>query len=361
MEEVIKLLKKYFTIIITFIVVLGLISNKDKLGNIFHFWMNILRPIAYGTFLAYILSPLQKKILSKLKVKYRETLSIVITYIIFFIVVISLGALCIPQIINSLTEIINKLPSIYDNFILLISQYGNDGEYVEILNEKINEFWTYLSTILPDILNWLGSIFKTSAHMLMAIIVSIYLLVEKESIKNGIKRLSLAYLKEEKTKILIENFKDCEKILNKFIMAKLLDSAIIGVLCAILMAILKMDYIVLISLLVGITNMIPYVGPFIGGAFGIIILFASSSKTAFIFLIMIIALQQFDGNILGPKILGGKVGVKPLWIMVSLMIGGALGGIVGMFLGTPVIAIILYLVNKDIDKRINKENENGGK
>lgn len=358
MEDITKLLKKYFTIIITFLIVLGLISNKDKLGNIFHFWMNILRPIAYGTFLAYILSPLQKKISSKLKIKYKESLSIIITYIIFFTIIISLGALCIPQIIDSLTELINKLPHLYDNFILLISQYGNDGEYVEILNEKLNEFWTYLSSILPDIINWLGNIFKTSAHLLMAIVVSIYLIIEKENIKNGFKRISLAYLKEEKTIILINNLKDCEKILNKFIMAKLLDSTIIGFLCAIIMFIFKMDYIVLISLLVGITNMIPYIGPFIGGTIGIIILLASSPKTAFIFFIIILCLQQFDGNILGPKILGGKVGVKPLWVMISLMIGGALGGIVGMFLGTPVITIILFLINKDIDKRIAK-NENG--
>ncbi len=359
MEDIAKLLKKYFTIIITFLIILGLISNKDKLNNIFNFWMNILKPIAYGTFLAYILSPLQKTLSSKFKIKYKETLSIIITYIIFFFIVISLGALCIPQIIDSLTEIINKLPTLYDNFILLISQYGNDGEYVEILNEKLNELWAYLSSILPDIINWLGNFFKQSINMLMAIVVSIYLMIEKNNIKNGFKRFFLAYLKEEKTKILIDNFKDCEKILNKFIMAKLLDSTIIGILCAILMFILKMDYIILISLLVGITNMIPYVGPFIGGAFGVVLLLASSPKTAFIFFIMIICLQQFDGNILGPKLLGGKVGVKPLWIIVSLMIGGALGGVVGMFLGTPVIAIILYLINKDIDKRINK-NENGG-
>lgn len=357
MEEIIKLLKKYFTIVVTFIVIIGLISNKDKLNGIVHFWLNILRPIGYGAFLAYILSPLQKKILSKLNTKHKQTLSIVITYIIFFFLLISLGVLCIPQIINSLTELINKLPTVYDNFISLISQYGNNGEYVEILEGKLDELWKYLSTIIPDIINWLGNVFKTSAHMLMAIVISIYLIIEKDNIKNGFKRIFLAYLKEEKTKILIDNFKDCEQILNKFIMAKLLDSTIIGLLCAILMLILRMDYVVLISLLVGVTNMIPYIGPFIGGAVGIIILLASSPKTAFIFFIIILCLQQFDGNILGPKILGGKVGVKSLWIMISLMIGGALGGIVGMFLGTPTIAIILHLVNKDIERRLEKQKE----
>ena len=359
MEDIVKLLKKYFTIIITFIVIIGLISIKDKLGGILSFWMNILRPIAYGAFLAYILSPLQKKFYSKLNTKYKKSLSIIITYIIFFFILISLGALCIPQIIGSLTELINKLPQVYNNFILLISQYGNNGEYVEILESKLNEFWGYLSTIIPDIINWLGNVFKTSAHLIMAIVVSIYLTIEKENIMNGFKKFFLAYLKEEKTRVLIENFKDCEKILNKFIMAKLLDSTIIGFICAILMLILRMDYVVLISLLVGVTNMIPYIGPFIGGAVGIVILLASSPKTALIFFIMILCLQQFDGNILGPRILGGKVGVKPLWIIISLMIGGALGGIVGMFLGTPIIAIVLHLVNKDMDRRLEKQKKQG--
>jgi predicted PurR-regulated permease PerM len=138
-------------------------------------------------------------------------------------------------------------------------------------------------------------------------------------------------------------------------MAKLLDSFIVGILCAISMAIFKLDYIVLISVIVGITNMIPYIGPFIGGAIGMVLLLSTSPKNAIIFLIIILILQQFDGHILGPKILGGKVGVKPLWILVSLLIGGAFGGVMGMFLGTPIIAMILNLINKDIEKKLQKD------
>lgn len=356
MEEIKQLLKKYFTIIITILVIMGLISNKEHLGGILLFWSNVLRPVAYGLFLAYILSPLQKRIENKLKIKRKKGFSIILTYILFFIILIFLGYLCIPQIINSLTELINKLPQLYDNFISTISQYGKDGEYVKFLNSKMEEIWTYLSKLLPNLINWFGQVFKTSIHLIMAIVVSMYLVIEKENIKVGLKRFCLAYLKEKRTNILIENLKESEQILNKFIMAKLLDSIIIGFLCAILMFILRLDYIVLISLLVGVTNMIPYVGPFIGGSFGVILLFAISPKAAIIFFVLILGLQQFDGNILGPKILGGKVGVKPLWIMVSLMIGGALGGVIGMFLGTPIIAIILHFINKDINKKLN-DNE----
>lgn len=123
------------------------------------------------------------------------------------------------------------------------------------------------------------------------------------------------------------------------------------------MTILRLDYAVLMSLLVGITNMIPYIGPWIGGAIGTILLFVVNPSDAFIFVILILILQVFDGYILGPKILGEKVGIRPLWILLSVLIGGSIAGIFGMFMGTPIFAVITYLLNKDIDKKLQEKKE----
>lgn len=366
MEELKKILKRYFTIIIIILVLLGLLSNKDHLTGLFSFWFKILTPFFYGIFIAYIISPLETKLRKYFHFKKEsknKILSITIIYIIFLTLIFGLFALCIPQIINSISELITQIPPLYNNLIDFISQYEDKYDInlfnKENLNNILQNFSTTLSEILPNILTWFTNFFKTSFNLLVAIVISIYIIYEKENIRLATKRICLAYLKKEKTNKIIEIYKDCDYILSKFIMAKLLDSFIIGILCAILMVCFKLDYVALISLLVGITNMIPYVGPFIGGIFGVLLLLITNPKGAFIFLIIIICLQQFDGYILGPKIVGNKVGIKPLWIIISLLIGGALGGILGMFLATPIIAMILYLLNKDIDKRLeqNKKSE----
>lgn len=365
MEDIKKILKKYFTIIVLILILLGLLSNKDHLNGIFSFWFKILTPIFYGIFIAYILSPLELKLKNHFHFKKEsrnKALSILITYIVFLSIIILLGFLCLPQIINSISELITQVPLLYNNFIKFISQYENKTN-IDFLTKNsttidtlIQGITTSLSTILPNMLNGLTNMFKTSFNLCMSIVISVYLMFEKENIKKNIKRFCLAYFKEQKTNKLKEIYIDCEYIMSKFIMGKLIDSIIIGFLCSIIMIILQLDYVVLISVLVGITNMIPYIGPFIGGAIGVVLLFIVSPKSAFIFLIVVISLQQFDGCILGPKILGGKIGIKPLWILVSLIIGGALGGLVGMFLGTPIISMIIYLLNKDIEKRLMQES-----
>lgn len=358
MDDIKKILKKYFTIIIIMLVCFGLLSNREHLSVIFSFWLNILSPFFYGIFIAYILSPITNTIKKFTK---NKIISIVITYIIFLGIVLLLGFLCIPQIISSLSELITKAPSLYSNILNLISQYEDRFQFLPLISEYLDNFIknisTYLSTILPNILNWITNILTTSFDLLVAIIMSIYLLFEKENVLEYVNKLCLTYLKKEKTDYLKETFKECEFILNKFIIGKAIDSAIIGILCAILMKIFNLDYIVLISLLVGITNMIPYIGPFIGGIFGFLLLLVVSPKEAFIFAILVFILQQFDGYYLGPTILGSKIGIKPLWIIISLLVGGALGGIIGMFLGTPIIAMINHLINKDVEKRLKNKKE----
>lgn len=366
MDEIKKILKRYFSIIIILLIVMGLLNNKEQLSDVFSFWYKILTPFFLAIFISYILSPLEKFFEKKLKFKNKKRnklFAITITYILFISVVTILGILCIPQIVTSLSELITKSPQLYNNLIYFISQYQEKYDLNLLkdfsnINTTLNKLFEYMTSILPNIVNWLTNFFKAGINMFMSIIISIYLMYEKENIFKNISRFCHAYLKKDIIITLKETYIDCESILNKFIMGKLIDSIIIGILCAIIMLILKLDYIVLISFFVGFTNMIPYIGPFIGGSIGVVLLFIVNPKDAFIFLIVILCLQQFDGCILGPKILGGKIGLKPLWILVSLLIGGALGGIVGMFLGTPIIAMIIDILDKNIEKRLKKQKEN---
>lgn len=357
MKEIIKTIEKYFSIIIGLIILFGLISNKDKLGGIINLIINILTPLISGAFLAYLLNPLLYRIEEKIKIKkYKRGISIAITYTIVLSCIVLLFYSCIPQVVNSIKEILNLAPFWYDNCKNFLEEY----ELTEFLNYSdslIETITNYISTILPNVVSGLTNAVRTGFNICIMIIVSFYILIEKDNIKNNLKRFFLAYFKEKKTYKLITIYRDCDYIFKKFFIGKIIDSTIIAIICFFIMTILRLDYAVLMSLLVGITNMIPYIGPWIGGAIGAILLFVVNPSDAFIFVILILILQAFDGYILGPKILGEKVGIRPLWILLSVLIGGSIAGIFGMFMGTPIFAVITYLLNKDIDKKLQEKKE----
>ena len=146
------------------------------------------------------------------------------------------------------------------------------------------------------------------------------------------------------------------QLFSSFIIGKAIDSLIIGLLCFVIMSLCQLPYAVLISAIVGVTNMIPYFGPFIGAVPGVLIMLLVSPIKALIFAILILVLQQFDGLILGPKILGDSTGLKPLWIIFAITIGGSIAGVLGMFLGVPVIAVLRYLLNRFLQYRLEKRN-----
>jgi predicted PurR-regulated permease PerM len=182
------------------------------------------------------------------------------------------------------------------------------------------------------------------------------MLLDKEIMLKGIKKFIYATLDKPKAKSLIDTLKESNAIFSGFIIGKLIDSLIIGVLCFIFTSILKLPYAMIISIVVGITNMIPYFGPFIGAVPGGLLLLMISPAYCVKFIILIFILQQFDGLILGPKILGNSTGLRPFWIIFAITVGGWVGGVLGMFLGVPFVAVIANLVDKFINKQLTKKN-----
>ena len=200
------------------------------------------------------------------------------------------------------------------------------------------------------------SIISWIINIILAFVISCYLMSSKHRIIHGMKRIIYALFDQETAYKVIFTIKECNHIFGQYIIGKALDSLIIGIICFVLMCILHLQYALLISIIVGITNMIPYFGPFIGAIPGLIILLIISPKQALIFLILIFLLQQFDGTILGPKILGDSTGLSPIWIIFAITVGGATGGVVGMFLGVPVIAVLVYLMNHIFDYMLYKKH-----
>lgn len=177
--------------------------------------------------------------------------------------------------------------------------------------------------------------------------------------KNKLQKIVFAVFQKKKAEYFWETMRKANDIFSGFIIGKTIDSLIIGVLCLILMTLFGIgsSYKIIISIFVGITNMIPYFGPFIGAIPSAIIIFLSvSPEQGLAFIILILALQQFDGNILGPYILGDKTGLRPIWIIFAITIGGWLGGIIGMFLGVPCVAVVAYILDDIVKERLKQHN-----
>ena len=222
--------------------------------------------------------------------------------------------------------------------------------------QLINTLQSLAADMLPALYSLSVSIAGWIVNVFITIIVSIYMLYDKRRIMRVCWKMIYAFLPQKYIPLCKEIVAECNRLFSSFVVGKFIDSLIIGILCFVLMTIFRMPYTLFISLIVGVTNMIPYFGPFIGAIPGILIILFISPLRAVGFAILILALQQFDGLILGPKILGDSTGMKPLWIIFAISIGGSIAGVIGMFLGVPLVAFLSYLLDRYLDHRLRKKS-----
>lgn len=369
---------QYFTIAVYAVVVIligaiiiSCVTSFDRTMGVIRKIVQVLMPFIIGGLIAFILNPLVRNIcrfLDKVcKIKssgVRKALSIGLTYVIViaFIAFTLFGI--VPQLVTSITELVNYIPEgvnelfrVFDN---LEKHFPNLD--MEILRNEINNaipdmissIRDFATNMVPALYSLSMLIVKWFFNLLVSIIVSIYMLADKRILRRSAKALIYGFVPVKHINLTMEVLREANKILSNFVIGKAIDSLIIGLLCFFCMSIFKLPYAMLISVIVGITNMIPYFGPFIGAVPGALILLLISPLSALIFIILIIVLQQFDGLYLGPKILGGSVGIKPLWIIVAITIGGSLFGIMGMFLGVPAVAFLQYLLNRILHYQFQK-------
>ena len=217
------------------------------------------------------------------------------------------------------------------------------------VQEIISEVSTSLIGSVVDLLVWLF-------NFIIGIIISIYLLSSKELFCAQAKKITYALLREERANNLINNMRFANKTFGGFLIGKILDSFIIGILCFIGTSVLKIPYALLISVIVGVTNIIPFFGPYLGAIPCALILIMINPIKCVVFLIFVLVLQQFDGNVLGPKILGNSTGLSSFWVIFSITVFGGLFGVLGMFVGVPVFAVIYAAIKTFVSQRLVKKN-----
>lgn len=371
-------------VIIVCILFYRISSNTDNIFpsilNFFNKIKMILSPILYGLIISYLFNPIMQffeknllKIFKPRKHIHRKqirTLSIIILYICVFGSITLMIRFFIPQILVNITELLHRFPQYMKEFNTALATleetingwitglpYQVDTSKLFDMISPENYFNIIsLNTVMTTIVSQAFSITSSLFKWLMAIVISFYALEHKESFVHAAKRASYSLLKETTARKMIGIFKEGHEIFIKFFIGKFIDSFIIGIICFIGLSIIKNPYALLLSVIVGVTNMIPYFGPFLGAIPAILItlfdgFLPAATVAGFIFL-----LQQFDGLVLGPKILGDSLGLSPFWIISGIIVGGALWGPLGMFFACPLIAITLVIINRWMDKTLfNKQ------
>lgn len=361
----------YIIAIVTTVAVIYLmIANWGTFLSVLEKFLTILMPFILGFFFACLINPLVKVIKKGLNrfqkgkaLKLKKAISVLISYMIVIGVITVLIIYIFPQVKGSMAELGKSIKKGYQYMITHEQEINDIIPFVDLSGaiEYLKDFMydkilNHSSDIIPYVYQISSSVFTTSYNVLMGLVVSIYIILDSKNLKRSIKKVIYAISPAKKEFEIWETLKQCNHIFNGFLFGKMVDSLIIGIICLIAMSILRLPYALLLSLIVCITNMIPYFGPFIGAVPGVLIYLFIDIKLALIFAIMILVLQQFDGLYLGPKILGDQTGIKPLWVIFGITVGGAYFGVMGMFLGVPAVAVLMYLVNLFLNKKLKKKN-----
>ena len=347
--------------------------------------VKILSPFIWGLVISYLLGPLVRTLenkvfrplASKLYKKNKRSdghgfargMSILFSEIIMLAVIAALIYLIIPQLYSSIETIVVNSPTYIDNgtqwLTRLLEDYPEIEEYAVQTLGDVNEFlanWLK-NTVLPGLGNLITNVGAGVYYVVMAvynliigIIVSVYMLGSKETFKANAKRVMYTLFSVETVKKIFDGLDFTDKTFMGFINGKLVDSAIIGLICYIGCVLLRMPYALLISVIVGVTNVIPFFGPFIGAVPSALLVLLVDPFKCLIFVIFIIVLQQVDGNIIGPKVLGSSIGINGFWVMFSIILGAGLFGFWGMLLGVPVFVVIYTAINEQIDKKLKKSD-----
>ena len=369
-EETIENIKAFSISGILVVAFYTLINNVEPLYGVFQAIFVALSPFIYGIGIAFLLNPLRKIIeyswleKTKLKPRTKKVIASFGALLIGIIMLFIFFSILIPQMISSIQTFLSSFEGYVDtahNFFESNNFFSDD--LLKTLNPVIDKGVSMLGDWVSNIASSLNAILMYSVifakgvmNFLIGMIIALYILLDEVNLKRQMKKVLYALLPEKTTKGILRTTRLTINTFNSFVAGKAVDSLIIGILCYIILSFMKMPYTPLISVVVGVTNMIPVFGPFLGAVPSILILLLVDPFKALEFSIFILILQQVDGNIIGPRILGGAVGLPTLYVMFAIIIGGALFGIVGMFIGVPVFSVIFVLVSEFIHRQLDKKN-----
>lgn len=339
----------------------------DKLRGLYQ----IISPFVAAFVVAFLLNApmvwMEDKVFYRFR--HKRAFAVIGTYTVALAVVGSLMVAVMPEVWMSAVTLFENLPGYLESIGGMVNDIAQkfhlDLNSAEALVGSWEEFVAVLvatiQKLLPQFIDFSVALGNGVINSIMALIVSIYMLLSKDTLKRQCKKAIYALFEKDTAERILQISRRSHVVFSGFINGKILDSAIIGVICFIVTAMLQLEYSALISVIVGVTNMIPFFGPFIGAIPCIVILVIVDPWQALIFAVFVLILQQFDGNILGPKILGNSTGLSPMWVLLAIVIGGGMFGFAGMLVGVPTFAVLYSVVSDFLHDRLMAKgiNEKG--
>lgn len=360
-RKVDKMILKYIILIALFILV---ITHMNQLSVLLKWIWSGISNIVYAIMVAYVMNIILVRVektidrfIPKLKFSLKRPLSIVVTFLIVVIIIYTLVSLIIPEIINASKVLAESIPvyasyiqdflgDVFKDFPSIVTYIENTQiDWKEFVNKAVSFFTTGVTNIFYTSLNFLTVITSSVINVVMIMVLSIYLLLDKERFIRFFKRLENIYLKEQYSQSLNMALDVTHQSFTNFISGQCIEAIVIGILCAIGMAVLKLPYALMVGTIVGATSLIPVFGAYFGGALSVFIVFTVSAKSAVVFLIFLVVLQQLESNLIYPRIVGTSVGLPGVLVIMAVMVFGTLFGVAGMFLGVPVFASLYKLMN----------------
>lgn len=369
-------LKNQF-IISTYIVVLAfLLLNIKSIGNILIQSISVLKPFIIGIAIAFLINipmkffeiKLISPILKKSKLKDTKTisriLSLILTLIILFIFISAFVNFVVPQLIKSTSSLVSKVPQYIDSLQTYIPNYLShinisSSMHSSLLSgvEKVSNFVIkFANYFISNILSITFGVTSAITNFVIGFIIAIYILLSKEKLLIQCKKAAYAFLSESYAKKLIEVSHLVSFKFSRFIAGQCMDGVILGTLCFIGMTIFDMPYAILVSCIIAIADLIPIFGTFIGSAISAFIIFMVKPITALYFIIMIVIIQQIEGNLVYPFVVGNSIGLSSFWILVPIFIGSSTFGVLGILIGVPLFSVIYTLASRHINKKLKEKN-----
>lgn len=360
-------------LIALYFILLNIKSVLSTFGSI----IGILKPFIIAFCMAFILNlPMtffENKVFNLLDNqksgyarKLKRPLSILTTFITVIGLVIALALFVIPELISSISTLLNAVPDYVRSFEKLINQYISSTEILQNAYDTLMTTWKellkivggLLTTSLTSILTTTISITSGVVNFVLSIVLTIYMLASKETLLYHSKKILYAFVFKPLADKIIRVIRLSNTTFSKFITGQCIEAVILGILCFIGMNIFSMPYSLLVSVLIGVTALIPVFGAFIGTIPSVFLILLINPMQALWFIVFILCLQQFEGNVIYPKVVGNSVGLPAIWVMLAMLVGGSTLGLIGMLIGIPVFSVAYQLIREYTNKRLDSKQIN---
>lgn len=358
-----------------------ILQNITVVKNVFVYMIEILSPFLIGAGFAFILNipmrALEKKLFKPKKMKngnlkqnrFKRPVCIILAFILMMIIIGLIIKLVIPQLISVIVMFVREVPDMAYNVkewaIALTEQYPDISSQIQnieinwnsIVNDIINFVSNLASSLVTSSIGFIIGLIGGIFNAIISIVFAVYILVSKEKLAEQFKKIIRAYFSDEKAKYILEIARLSKNTFNNFLTGQLIEAIILGTLCFIGMVILRLPFAATISILVGVTALIPIIGAFLGIIVGAILILSIVPIKALVFIVFLLILQQFETNVIYPRVVGNSVGLPGIWVLVAVAVGGSLGGMFGLIIGLPTVSVFYTILRNDVNKRLKNKRE----